>query len=544
MNKQFTKILISISLAIISLAFAQQEITTVAELERLAPLGGEYRLAAGTYELSEPLLLTKGLTLLGAGIGKTIVTSSSPLYLISIEGNDSFKLDGISFEYKGSEGSEVLQIEDASFEISNSSFSGGVFAKIEDSWYGDGLWVHGNAKGTVSNSIISNNALNAIALEDRAILTISDSQVTNNGIDKNGSAIYATNDSEIVLLSNIINNHHYGSFFIVGNAKVTANSNTITNSGEVYEAIIAQENTELTLTENIIKDNPLGAISLFNKARAVVSSNELTNNGNSEYSSIFTGDQSSLELINNNIYSDWGLWFSVDSKVVAKRNIIDNSKATDFAAVTITDNANLDLSKNEIRNGAEWAVYATDNSQVVLSQNTIEDNFGGVIADANAKLRLVVNKIRNNQGHGVRLSEDSSAYISANTITKNRSGIVLFNQARADIIANNLSENNRTGLGVLDTAGADISNNKILSNLRNGLVVGDNAKPLISKNQIMNNILRGILFTEQAGGQISGNTISGSKWGIYITEEAKPEIAENIFEDNEINSFTGPLTDE
>ncbi|HHO55288.1 MAG TPA: hypothetical protein ENK21_02790, partial [Trueperaceae bacterium] len=168
MKKQFTKIFISISLAIISLAFAQQEITTVAELERLAPLGGEYRLAAGTYELSEPLLLTKGLTLLGAGKDKTIVTGSSPLYVISIESNDNFKLDGISFEYTGSEGSEVVQIKDASFEITNTSVSGGVFAETEDFWYGDGLWLYGNAKGTVSNSSFSNNALNAIALNENA----------------------------------------------------------------------------------------------------------------------------------------------------------------------------------------------------------------------------------------------------------------------------------------------------------------------------------------------------------------------------------------
>jgi len=51
MKNRFVKLSVSLGLAIISLAFAQQEITTVAELERLAPLGGEYRLAAGTYEL-------------------------------------------------------------------------------------------------------------------------------------------------------------------------------------------------------------------------------------------------------------------------------------------------------------------------------------------------------------------------------------------------------------------------------------------------------------------------------------------------------------
>ena len=84
--------------------------------------------------------------------------------------------------------------------------------------------------------------------------------------------------------------------------------------------------------------------------------------------------------------------------------------------------------------------------------------------------------------------------------------------------------------------------NKISGNAWNDLVISGSAEPQISNNQILNNILRGVLFTDQAAGRVSKNTISGSKWGIFMTQDAKPELADdNILENNEVDVFRGEL---
>ncbi len=565
MNKQFAKIFVSLSLAIISLSLAQQEITTVAELERLAPLGGEYRLAAGTYELTEPLLLTKDLTLLGAGIGETIVSGSSPFYVISIESSEYFKFDGISFEYRGTGGSEVVEIADASFEFSNCSIKGAIYSHENDLYYGDGLHVYKNAHGTVNNCLFENNESNGISLEHTASLAVENSKLMNNATavavfednsfsikdsvflnngSEDGSAIYAEGNSELLIDNNLFDGNLFGAFYFIGNSKITAITNTIKNSGDTYVAVTASENADLKFEENTISDNPLGSFSIFDNAKLLATSNNLRNNGNQEFSSIYSEAEAQIELIKNISSADWGWWFSGNSKLIAKGNVIDKSQSEGFAAITFTDSASAELSKNEIRNGLDWAVFATNNSQAVLLQNIIEDNIGGIQLGAEANVRLLVNKIRNNVEHGVYILDDSTAYISANTISNNRSGIVISDNAKADIIENKIIDNKKSGIGFLGNSDGSALSNNISGNAWNGIIVGDSANAKISANQIIGNLLRGILLTENATAKVDGNSIKNSKWGIFVSEDANLELADNIFENNETDSFKGALPDD
>ena len=494
MKKQFTKIFISISLAIISLAFAQQEITTVAELERLAPLGGEYRLAAGTYELSKPLLLTKGLSLLGAGIGKTIVTGSSPKYLVMIDSKDQFNFAGISFKYLGSEGSDIFQIVDASYDISKCSFFGAVFGEQDGERLGQAIFAYGDSKGSISRSAFKNNALSAIVLGGDAELKLSNSRIDHNGsaivifnnasaivekskISDNGSsgnsAIIATDDSSLVLKDNKIVDNLAESLFILGNAKVRAIKNLVKNNGiadkaspgsmqsmstvsnpsdpKQYKAILASGNTELDFSENVFEGNNAGVLSLSESAEAKFSNNIFSKNGNPEGRTILARDNAKLTLDKNKFNINYGLSFGDKSVIIISDNLIDTNLDETKSAIDVRGDVDATITGNTIQQTEDNLTYHVGlktagigifgNAKAIISANTISSKAVGIQVGSNASVKTEQNEIKNNTIVGVVYFGNATGLIANNTISDNKEGIVVTAEATPTIQENSFNNN-------------------------------------------------------------------------------------------------------
>ena len=145
--------------------------------------GGTVNVAAGTYD-EENILISKGLTLQGAGasttfIAPSVVTNNSTIHVLNPTGN--VKIDGFTFtmQPKVEYGSAVavtgtlIPVDSATVTISNNVVNGSDDGTKSDfGFYGQG----NNAKLVITNNIINKTGDNPIVMENQAGST----SVTNN----------------------------------------------------------------------------------------------------------------------------------------------------------------------------------------------------------------------------------------------------------------------------------------------------------------------------------------------------------------------------
>ena len=120
---------------------------------------GEYRLIWG-------LEVKKALTLAGAGMDETVIVSGSPDYVIAFAGTGTFAAEGIAFRHDGSQGADVVVIEDGTGAFSWCSFSGATY--VEGEGNRAGLRFSGTSGGSVENSLVFGNGNTGILVEQQA----------------------------------------------------------------------------------------------------------------------------------------------------------------------------------------------------------------------------------------------------------------------------------------------------------------------------------------------------------------------------------------
>ena len=91
-----------------------------------ADRGAVVTLAPGTYELEEPLLLLKPVTIVGGGIEETIVTSSAAGAAMAFIGDGRFVLEDLELRHEGEEPASVLLLTSGEVEVSDVRLGGGV----------------------------------------------------------------------------------------------------------------------------------------------------------------------------------------------------------------------------------------------------------------------------------------------------------------------------------------------------------------------------------------------------------------------------------
>lgn len=204
-------------------------------------------LAAGDYELSSSLNVEKSISLIGAGLSLTRITSSVAGVMIRFSGND-LHLKGISFVHLGKQKSDVLSIEDAKIKIEDCRFAGG-YSADKPRKDGDGLWLHGHSSGSIVHSRFENNAMNGLEIQDNSNIRLERNE-------------FARND--IVGLS------------IWNTAKVQAFDNTMLLNKK--KGIQVSDQAWVTLARNKISFNSDSGISFFGTTSGTVENNTLIAN--------------------------------------------------------------------------------------------------------------------------------------------------------------------------------------------------------------------------------------------------------------------------
>ncbi len=572
------KILLLISLIFLSISIAQTPISSSSELVQALTNGGTYTLAAGTYELSEKITVTTDLSLTGAGPTETHIVSSTPLALIVVDGAETVYFDGINFEYQGSEGSDVVDIKDASFEIINSRFAGGVYSEpAEDDedglYYGSGLYLYGNAEGSISNSIFENNQQDGVHLEQEARVAISDSvfdandgaiaafdttqvTATNNQIRNNGgpdklSAVYAEGTAVLGFNDNQFENNSGGAVFILGAAYLSASGNTVSSSGTEYAAFTAGEEATMALIDNQFSQNEAGAIYAYDKAVLQVTNNIFTANSTNNpdlslLSAITLAGESQADLVENQLsQNEGGAIYAYDtsvltlSKNIFTANSTDNPDLTLYAAVSIAGESQADLVENQFIRNLGGAVYSYENSKLSANKNIFKENGGEdadvVVVSDNAEINLSENSLTASLGASFAAFESSKSTLSNNTIERNNYWVTVYisNSSTAELKNNTISQNEGIGVFMTDTSSASLTSNTISANTEDGFQAFLNAKPRLTVNTISENGLAGIYIADEVVAYLAGNQVNANQTsGMVLYGNAFATLAENSFSDN------------
>ena len=165
--------------------------------------GGTINVLAGAYTLSGELDITKSLSLIGAGIGNTTITSNSTGYGINVTA-DNTTLSGFTFNAPTAVGGSTYGIKVTpdtnvasdrllNFDIDHVAINGG---------YRTGLDLNGVLGATIDHVSVSNVVNgNGIALTDSANVTLTNDTTTNNAWG--GLALYQHNATYNQQVNNI-----------------------------------------------------------------------------------------------------------------------------------------------------------------------------------------------------------------------------------------------------------------------------------------------------------------------------------------------------
>ncbi|NOK78957.1 MAG: hypothetical protein GFH24_608416n1, partial [Chloroflexi bacterium AL-N5] len=517
-------------LALPLFASAQTVIGSSSELVSAAQTGGDYLLAAGSYRLSETLVISADFRLVGEGMNLSRIISKAPLIAVEVTGDIDVYFEGVSFEYQGQEPADIMNIQDARFYIQSCRFTGGVFAEGEeegDLFYGAGLWLYGTAQGVVRDSVAADNEQSGIHLEGKARLELYNSSIQGNdcglclfdetqlvmhgtNLQGNVLALYAEHDSVVTLAESRFTESLEGHVYILGNAQLEARSSSFETAGDTFAALSAQEQAQVWLYDNQLANNHMGAVYLYGQASAVFEANRFEQNGHDGFNAFSLSDDATAQLLANHFNLNGG------------------------GAISVFKNANVEIKGNRIENNGNWtAVYVAGNSQVTFTNNHLNANDGvGIAVLGEAVATVSANQFVGNYDEGVYLGDKARASLSLNSLQDNARGVALYDEAVAYMAVNEFAEN-LVGVVLNGQSFAILHENLFFSENSDGLQLWDASRAVVRENHFMRHTYA-VVAASEAASWLERNELKENLHGLLVYEGARLHLRDNQFRDNDI----------
>ncbi len=127
-------------------------------------------LKEGEYTLPRNLLIDKAINLVGAGSDKTIIRSSIAGCVLLLDGDFSWIIKDITFEYAGEKPADVVIVNGDSIEITGCIFRGAVSSLRTDQDHigGNGLRITGKTKAIIRGCEASHNRGRGAQIDEQA----------------------------------------------------------------------------------------------------------------------------------------------------------------------------------------------------------------------------------------------------------------------------------------------------------------------------------------------------------------------------------------
>jgi len=458
-----------------------------------APSGAILDLADGTYAVSMPLEIDKPMTLRGSDPGQVTITNAMPalqtrqlgegpaVVLVSAGG---FSASGITFAYEGTLDANVVTVRDASVDIDDCVFSGGVRTQAtvdSETYLGVGLDLLGATSGTVANSRFTMNEGDGLRAAGTSTVSVVDNEASDNQI-----GITVENDATPTLQGNDVSGNTLWGIFYVSNGGGTASGNTI--SDNTFEGVMVLGNATPTLSANTVMGNGGKGIWVRESADATLLGNTIDGNG---------GD---------GIAFDGAASGSADNNTIGRNGPLSlGIRVSTTSPVTATGNA--------IANTGEMAIFFDVQATGSATANTIQDSGShGILVIGEADVTLADNVISGSAGWGIVFEGTSTGSVTGNTLTDNTVGLRVLDSATPSASGNTIASNGR-GVEFVDTAGGTLDDNVIELSTSDGVRVQGSSTPTITNNAIDDNGACGILLSDSSDPTLSGNTFSGNGTG-------------------------------
>jgi len=436
---------------------------TIQEGIDAAESGNTVQVAAGTY--SGPIEFKDGIVLQGAGREVTIIIADEGESVIDVTDVGVGTIDGFTIDAR---------------EI------------IEDTIALDRSVV------AITNNIITGAESSGIFAQSSA------PTIAGNELVKNMSAGIHLNQSDAIVMGNVIKENGW-----VG--------------------ILCEVRANATITDNEITLNGSHGIALSQFSEPKIQNNQIVNNG--EKGIHAEGASGTIEdnfISQNSI----GIGGSAADMTIHKNTIVEN-----LGDGIQIDRSNPIISQNEIRGNQGHGILLENSSGGSVNDNTIAENGDHAVFISQASPTIEGNTVTDNAGDGVYCAGGSNPTIVNNTLSFNRANGIGVNrdengEAGATIRGNRIIGNTIYGISVLSTAHGSvvITGNEISENINSGISLLDDGEIVttsaqIVSNQIINNGSSGI-ENHRGSAYIRGNLITGNfDNGVWIkNEETTPDL--------------------
>jgi hypothetical protein len=529
------------------------EVASVEALRAAAAAGGTHRLAATTFELVGALRVDVDLTLIGAGAEATVLRldPAGAGSGVRVAPGALLRLEGLGLTYVGTDGGDVLRVDDGRVDLVDVVVADGRIAPSDDPWrpygVGTGFVLRGSAHGTVTGGAFERNALAAVEVGQDAVLEVDGVRFEGNAV-----GVFADARTTVSIAACAFSGHSGNALHVRGSATATVSATSFTGDGRVetaelegFDAVRVGDDARVAFEDVLWRDHPRFALSLFGQAQVTSRGGRFEANGGvyedlgMYYSAILVEDGASLALDGDVLDGNTGGAIeAVGSSTVVAQGVTVARTGT-FANVYVGGTASVRFQGGDVFEN-EGAMFATEDGSLTIRGGRVRDGAGiGIQAVGRSRLSVEATEVTDHLEYGIAVMEDATAVVRDAFVAGNRSGIVAFDRSRLRAERNVVASNERSGIGFLDASSGEAAGNRVGAHGLNGIVVGDDGDARVVDNVLEGNVERGVFFAERATGHVSGNTIRGSGVGLAVVATAAPEVGANVFEDNGVDRGTG-----
>lgn len=495
-------------------------------------------LGEGTYQLAEGLTIQKSLTIIGAGMDKTIITTSTPIVFtrttVSDEGEKQVEryamlnfdvegdltLEGLTLSYSGTDPGYVLHMNNGNLKMDDCRLQSASRGSEEVPHYAI-LILDNDAVAHVESCIFEGNDIDLI---DRAP----------NGIAPTGT-------SQIEMTNSQISDVYFG-FVSYESALATLIGNTFSNIGEY--AIVLRNTSSLSANQNeIAGDEQIWGFVCINQGNMVLEENKINDTAIGIFFDDACGGQAAKNEISNNTYR--GIVVQGTAAPILEENtisVLEGIEVTnDLIGIFFSENGSGTITGNTIK-GFYFGIDIQGNATATLEENTLTSN-EYAISFFNNSSGTVRGNIMNSKLAGIFVRDSANVILENNTIIRDGNfedtaetsqGITFMDQS-SGTAANNQVSGYYLGIlaNTLSTVG--LQENTITS-CKFGMTF--NGYTTIDTTAIGNKISQcemGIEVNEIAAPILEGNEIFSNTWAFDIASTSNPVLNDNNIHDNTYN---------
>jgi parallel beta-helix repeat protein len=473
--------------------------------------GSTIRFEAGTYELTEPVVVDIEVEFVGAGSDATILSSAAEGVGIAFVGPGGFAMTDLTLEHTGEKEASVFLAIEGPVNIAHATVRGGVVGASADTGGGHGIVfafdpiegfparTDGERAGplTIEDTLVTANAAAGVLSTGRAAPQITNSTISDNG----GCGLCYVSDSRGSVSNATVTGNEIG---VQAGDSSAPRLRTSTFSGNKSVGITFDGATTATLTQSTIEENGSVGIQIGGTSPASVTGNTISKQG----VGVLATD-SSVPTISSNTLADHDVGMQIGGE--AKVQITDNEiSRSATAGISLTDTGGGTISGNTIGDATDIAIQASGGSESTITGNTI-DGPGSA---------------------GISFLETAGGTASGNVITGRDIGVQLGGSSSATVSDNDISRVTAVGILFGEGSTGSASDNRITATDAVAIMASGTATPEINRNRLRDSAA-GLVFRESAAGRAGFNTLTGHVVGVQIVDQANPFLDGNVVTDSQ-----------